>query len=64
MFLHVTRKRLLVNIFLTCILSKSLAFCEFASLNFEPCLTEEIGISWEGDRRFFKTKKFKEMYKA
>ena len=32
----VTRKRLLVDIFLTRRLSKSLAFCEFASVNFEP----------------------------
>ena len=31
-----TCKRLLVNIFLTHRLSKSLAFCEFASINFEP----------------------------
>ena len=33
-----TRKRLLVDIFLTRRLSKSLAFCEFASVNFEPCI--------------------------
>ena len=32
-----TRNRLLVDIFLTRRLSKSLAFCEFASVNFEPC---------------------------
>ena len=32
-----TRKRLLVDIFLTRRLLKSLAFCEFASVNFEPC---------------------------
>ena len=32
-----TRKRLLVDVFLTRRLSKSLAFCEFASVNFEPC---------------------------
>ena len=32
-----TRKRLLVDIFLTRSLSKSLAFCEFASVNFQPC---------------------------
>ena len=32
-----TRKRLLMDIFLTRRLSKSLAFCEFASVNFEPC---------------------------
>ena len=32
-----THKRLLVDIFLTRSLSKSLAFCEFASVNFEPC---------------------------
>ena len=31
-----TRKRLLVDIFLTRRLLKSLAFCEFASINFEP----------------------------
>jgi len=31
-----TRKRLLVDIFLTSRLSKSLAFCEFANVNFEP----------------------------
>ena len=32
-----TRKRLLVDIILTCRLSKSLTFCEFVSVNFEPC---------------------------
>ena len=32
-----TRKRLLMDIFLTRRLSKSLVFCEFASVNFEPC---------------------------
>ena len=31
-----TRKRFLVDIFLTRRLSKSFAFCEFASVNFEP----------------------------
>ena len=31
-----TRKRLLMDIFLTRRLSKSLAFCEFASVSFEP----------------------------
>ena len=31
-----TRNRLLVDIFLARRLSKSLAFCEFASVNFEP----------------------------
>ena len=31
-----TRNRLLVDIFLTRRLSKSLAFCEFTSVNFEP----------------------------
>ena len=31
-----TRKRLQVDIFLTRRLSKSLAFCNFASVNFEP----------------------------
>ena len=31
-----TRKRLLVDIFFTCRLSKSLAFCEFAIVNLEP----------------------------
>lgn len=31
------RKRLLVNFFLTRRLSKSLAFCKFATINFEPC---------------------------
>ena len=30
-----THKSLLVNIFLTCRVSKSLAFCEFASIYFE-----------------------------
>ena len=35
-----THKRLLVDIFLTRKLSKSLSLCEFASVNFEPC---EIG---------------------
>ena len=33
---HLTRNRWLVDIFLTCRLSKSLAVCEFASVNFEP----------------------------
>ena len=33
------RKRLLVDIFFTRRLSKSLAVCEFASVNFEPCKT-------------------------
>ena len=37
------RKRLLVDIFLTCKLSKSLALCEFASVNFEPWIWNEIG---------------------
>ena len=32
-----TRKRLLVDIFLTRRLSRSLAVCESASVNFEPC---------------------------
>ena len=32
-----TCKRLLVDIFRTCRLSKSLTFCEFASINFELC---------------------------
>ena len=31
-----TRKRLLLDIFLTPSLSKSLAFCKFVSVNFEP----------------------------
>ena len=31
-----TRERLLVDIFLTRRLSKSLTFCKFASVNFEP----------------------------
>ena len=31
-----TRKRLLVDRFLSCSLSKSLAFCKFASVHFEP----------------------------
>ena len=35
-----TRKRLLVDIFLTRRLSKSLAFYEFVSINFEPCSRE------------------------
>ena len=34
-----TRKRLLMDIFLTRRLSKSLAFCEFASVDFEPWVT-------------------------
>ena len=33
-----TRNHLLVDIFLTRRLSKSLAFCVFASVNFEPCI--------------------------
>ena len=33
-----TYRRLLVDIFLNRSLSKSLAFCEFASVNFEPCI--------------------------
>ena len=33
-----TRKRFLVDIFFTRRLSKSLAFCEVASVNFEPCM--------------------------
>ena len=33
-----TRKRSLMDIFLSRRLSKSLVFCEFASVNFEPCL--------------------------
>ena len=37
-----TRKRLLVDIFLTRRLSKSLAFCEFASGNFEPCKQQKV----------------------
>ena len=36
-----TRKRLLVAIFLTRRLSKALAFCEFASVNFEPWTVRE-----------------------
>ena len=35
-----THKRLLVDVFLTRRLSKPLAFCEFASVNFEPCIVE------------------------
>ena len=35
-----TRKRLPVDVFLTRRLSKSLAVCEFASVNFEPWLAE------------------------
>ena len=31
-----TRKLFLVDIFLTCRFSKSIAFCEFASVDFEP----------------------------
>ena len=34
-----TRELLLVDIFL---LPKSLAFCEFASVNFEPCSEHQI----------------------
>ena len=37
-----TRKRLLVDTFLTRRLLKSLAFCEFASINFEPCNTNKF----------------------
>ena len=32
-------KRLLVEIFLTRSLTKSLAFCEFVSVNFKPCIS-------------------------
>ena len=32
-----TRKRLLLDIFFTCRLSKLLTFCEFATVNFKPC---------------------------
>ena len=39
-----TRKRLQVDIFLTRRLSKSLAFCEFASVNFEPCKSFRSGM--------------------
>ena len=39
-----TRKCLLVEIFLIRSLSKSLAFCEFASVNFEPCLLVVVNI--------------------
>ena len=39
-----TRKRLLVDIFLTRRLLKSLAFCEFASANFEPCSEDLLHI--------------------
>ena len=35
-----TRKCLLVDVFLSRRLSKSLAFCEFASVNFEPCFND------------------------
>ena len=37
-----TRKCLLVDIFLPRSLSKSLAFCEFASVNFEPRWKENM----------------------
>ena len=37
-----TRELLLVDIFFTRRLSKSLAFCEFASVNFEPCSEHQI----------------------
>ena len=46
-----TRKRLLVDVFLTRRLSKSLAFCEFASVNFWPCITYnqiKSGHEWRG----------------
>ena len=39
-----TRKRLLVDIFFTRRLSKSLAFCEFASVNFEPCFKKTTSV--------------------
>ena len=34
-----TCKRLVVDIFLTYRLTKSLMFCKFAGINFEPCVT-------------------------
>ena len=37
-----TRKRLLMDIFLTRRLPKSLTFCEFASVNLEPCREGEL----------------------
>ena len=42
-----TRKRLLVDVFLTRRLSKSLAFCEFASVNFEPWAGLFIAYFWD-----------------
>ena len=39
--MFLTRKHLQVDIFLTRRLSKALAFCEFASVNFEPCLQQQ-----------------------
>ena len=55
-----TRNRLLVDIFLTRRLSKSLAFCEFASVNFEACIffnfhfssVHFIGVFYRQERRF------------
>ena len=37
-----TCKHLLVDIFLTHRLSKSLTFCEFESVNFEPCTIPNV----------------------
>ena len=39
-----TRKHLLVDIFLSRRLSKSHAFCEFASVTFEPCNSSKWGM--------------------
>ena len=39
-----TRKRLLVEIFLTRRFSKLLTFCEFASVNFEPLRRDQAKI--------------------
>ena len=47
-----TRKRLLMDIFLTRRLSKSLAFCEFASVNFEPCNIDPINAKLENVANF------------
>ena len=44
-----TRKRLLVDIFLSRSLSKSLAFCEFASVNFEKSDLYAWNFLYEGD---------------
>ena len=41
-----TRKRLVADIFLTRRISKALAFCKFASVNFEPwSLNKTLGVT-------------------